>query len=75
MKALRGHISGEGNATRQIAVAETLEFSLHYKNKRPMAFEVFLTKCQKMFTIFVDEGKAKDKKAKIRFLFMAVLRH
>ena len=65
MEALRAHFSGEGNATRRIAVAETLEESLHYKNERTMAFEVFLTKCQKMFTIFHDEGEPKDEKAKI----------
>ena len=72
MVALRNHFSGEGNATRRIAVAETLEATLHYKNERSLPFEAFLTKCQKMFTIYSDEGEAKDEKAKIRFLFKSV---
>ena len=72
MIALRNHFAGEGNATRRIAVAETLEVSLHYKNERSLPFEVFLTKCQKMFTIYSDEGEERDEKAKIRFLFKAV---
>ena len=72
MIALRNHFAGEGNATRRIAVAETLETSLHYKNERSLPFETFLTKCQKMFTIYSDEGEERDEKAKIRFLFKAV---
>ena len=49
MQALRDHFSGEGNASRRIAVAERLRDSLHYRNERSMAFEVFLSRCQKMF--------------------------
>ena len=72
MEALRDHFSGEGSATRRIAVAKALEDSLHYKNERSMTFEGFLTRCQKIFMIYHDEGEPKDEKAKIRFLFKAV---
>ena len=72
MKALRDHFLDEGNATRRIAVVELLELALHYKNKRSMAFEVFLTKYQKMLMIFANKGKPKDEKAKICFLFRVV---
>ena len=72
MKALRDHFKGEGNATRRIAEAERLRESLHYKNERSLSFEVFLTKCQRMFNIYRDENEEMDEKAKIRFLFKSV---
>ena len=72
MQALRDHFKGEGNATRRIAEAERLRESLHYKNERSLSFEVFLTKCQKMFNIYRDENEEMDEKAKIRFLFKSV---
>ena len=37
-----------------------------------MEFELFLTKCQKMYSIFEEEGEAMDEDAKIRFLFKRV---
>ena len=49
--ALRNHFAGEGNATRQMAEADRLFTSLHYKSERAMAFETFLTQCQKMYNI------------------------
>ena len=72
IKALRDHFLGEGNATRSLASAEGLRSSLHYKNERSMAFETFLTQCQRMFNIFKQEKEAMSEEAKIRFLFKAI---
>ena len=72
MKALRDHFSGEGNASRNIAEAEWLRETLHYKNERAMQFEVFLTNMQKMFNIFEKEGETMEEEAKMRTLFKKV---
>ena len=72
MKALRDHFAGEGNATRNISEADRLKESLHYKNERAMAFETFLTQCQKMYNIYEKEGEPMSEEAKIRFLFKRV---
>ena len=67
--ALRNHFAGEGNATRQMAEADRLFTSLHYKSERAMAFETFLTQCQKMYNIREREGDPMNDGAKVRFLF------
>ena len=72
MEALRKHFAGEGNATRNLAEAERLHESIHYKNERAMTFEVFLTQCQKMFNIYEKEGEEMADEAKVRFLFRKV---
>ena len=72
MQALRNHFAGEGNATRNMAEADRLKESLHYKSERSMAFETFLTNCQKMFNIYEKEGEAMPDEAKVRFLFKKV---
>ena len=72
MSALRDHFLGEGNATRSLASAENLRATLHYKNERSMAFETFLTQCQRMFNIFAQENEPMSEEAKIRFLFQAI---
>ncbi len=72
MRALRDHFAGEGNATRNMAEAERLYDSLHYKSERSMAFETFLTNCKKMFNIYETEGEPMLDEAKVRFLFKKV---
>lgn len=72
MKALRDHFLGEGNATRSLASAEGLRSSLRYVNERSMAFETFLTQCQRMFNIFKQENEPMSEEAKIRFLFQSI---
>ena len=72
MSALRDHFLGEGNATRSLASAENLRATIHYKNERSMAFETFLTQCQRMFNIFTQEHEPMSEEAKIRFLFQAI---
>ena len=67
MAALSDHFSCEGNATRRIAEADRLKDTLHYKNERPLPFETFLTKCQKMYNIYAQHGKNITEDAKIRF--------
>ena len=52
VKAIRNPFAGEVNSTRNIYKAEQLRDSIHYKNERLMAFEIFITKCQKMYNIF-----------------------
>ena len=72
MQALRNHFAGEGNVTCNLAEAERLYQSIHYKNERAMNFEVFLTQCQRMFNNFDKEGEAMAEKAKVRFLFRKI---
>ena len=68
MEALRRYFSGEGNATSNLAEAERMQESIHYKGERAMVFETFLTQCQKMFNIYEKEGKEMSDEAKVRFL-------
>lgn len=72
MKALRSHYSGEGNASRRIAIAERMRESLHYKNERLLSFSLFLDKMQRMFNIFKDEGEELTEGAKVRELLKRV---
>lgn len=72
MKQLRDHFSGEGNATRNIAEADRLKDTLHYKSERAMPFETFLTQCQVMFNIYDKEGETMLEDARLRFLFKKV---
>ena len=69
MKALRDNFAGEGNATRNISEADRLKESLHYKSEHALAFETFLTQCQKMYHFYEKEGETMPEEAKIRFLF------
>ena len=66
---LRRHFQGEGNASRRIAIAERMEQTLHYRNERAMAFEVFLSKVQRMYNIFEQQNEGRTEDAKVRFLF------
>ena len=72
MKALRTHFAGEGNATRNMAEADRLHETLHYKSERSMSFEGFLTQCQKMYNIYEKEKEPMTDEAKVRFLFKKV---
>ena len=72
IEALRRHFSGEGNATCNLAEANRMQDSIHYKGERAMAIETFLTQCQKMFNIYEKEGEEISDEAKVRFLFRKV---
>ena len=72
MLALREHYSGEGNASRRIATAKQMREGLHYKNKRSLAFSIFLDRMQKMFNIYKEEGEEFTQNAKICELFKHV---
>lgn len=72
MAALRAHFAGEGNATRNVAEADRLKESLHYKSEKAMAFETFLTQMQKMFNIYETEGEPINEDQKIRLLFKKI---
>ena len=69
MLVLREHYSGEGNASRHIATAERMREGLHYKNKRSLAFSIFLDRMQKMFNIYEEEGEEFTENAKLHKLF------
>ena len=45
---------------------------LHYKNKRSLAFSIFLDRVQKMFNIYEEEGEEFTENAKLRVLFKQV---
>jgi hypothetical protein len=72
MNALRAHFAGEGNASRNMAEAERMHESIHYKSERALSFETFLTQCQKMFNIFEKEGEEMSDESKVRFLFRKI---
>ena len=72
MEALKNHFAGEGNTTRKIARAEQLKISLHYKNESSLKFEVFLTRCQEMYTIYEQNEETMPMEAQIRFLFSKI---
>lgn len=72
MKALREHFEGKGNATRNLAEANRLRESLHYKNERSLSFEKFLSLMQDMFNIYSQEDQELSDKAKIDLLFSKV---
>ena len=72
MEALKRNFSGEGNATRNLAEAEIMQESIHYKSERAMAFETFLTQCQKLFNIYENEDEDMLDEAKVHFLFPKV---
>ena len=72
MQALRAHYADEGNASRNLAEATRLRDTLHYKNERSMAFELFLTLIEKMRYIFEKEGEPWPDSALLRFLFEKV---
>jgi len=72
MQALINHFAEEGNATRNLAEAERLYQSIHYKNEKAMNFETFLTQCQRMFNIFDKKGEVMAEEAKVRFLFRKI---
>ena len=72
MTTLRTHFAGAGNDTRNKAEADRLHDSLHYKSERSMAFEVFLTNCEKMYNIYNKEGEPWPEDRKIRYLIKKV---
>ena len=72
MKRLRAHFSGEGNASRRIAIAERLRDTLFYKNERAMTFELFCNKAQKMFNIFEQQNEPWTEEMKVRFFLKKV---
>ena len=72
MRALENHFAGEGNTSQKIARAELLKTSLHYKNEGSLKFEVFLTRCEEMYTIYEQNEERMPMEAQIRFLFSKV---
>ena len=72
MDALRKHYSGEGNTSRQIAVAERIRDTLHYKNERALSFSAFLDNMQKVFNTFEEEDEIISEQAKVRMLLKKV---
>ena len=74
MSALRAHHQGEGNKTRRISEAERLRDSLHYINERGLPFDSYLSKMQKMFTLFEQNKEPYSNAMKLRFLYDTISR-
>ena len=72
MKSLRNHFTGEVNSTSNISGAKRLHNYVHNKNESSVVFELFLSKLQKMYNIFEEEGDPMEEDAIIRFLFKRV---
>ena len=73
MTLLRSHFSGAGNSTRRVAAVEHMKDTLHYRNERSLTFEVFLSKCQRMFNIYEQQKEPMTEDAKVRFLLKKTL--
>jgi hypothetical protein len=71
-QSLQAHYGGEGNKSVRIKEAEVLRTTLHYKSKRAMSFEKFLTNMQAVFTGFDDNDEILTEAQKIRLLFQKV---
>jgi hypothetical protein len=69
MQALRAHYRGEGNNSRQIATAQQLQSTLHYKGEKALEFGIYLDKVKEMFNIFSDCGEPFTEAAKLRYLW------
>ena len=72
MKALRYQFAGEVNTTKNVTKVKQIRNYIHYKNEGSMEFELFLTKFQKMYNIFEEEGDPMREETKIIFLFKRV---
>jgi hypothetical protein len=52
-QALTAHFTGAGNVSRQLADAEFMEATLHYKSEKgQVTWAEFLIRANKMFTIY-----------------------
>ena len=69
MESLRNHFRGAGNKSRRIAEATRLMETLHYRNEKALAFNVFISKAKKMFNIFDECGEGLQETRKLRFLW------
>lgn len=69
MIALRNHFRGEGNNSRNIAQAQHLRATLHYKSEKAMEFSKYLDLVKKMFNIYSECKEPLAEAAKLRFLW------
>jgi hypothetical protein len=67
--ALQAHNRGKGNNSCQIATAQQMFTTLHYKGEKAFEFGLYLDKVKEMFNIFHDCGEPQPEAAKLRFLF------
>jgi hypothetical protein len=67
--AVQAHYRGEGNNSRQIATAQQMFTTLHYKGEKALKFGLYLDKVKEMFNIFHDCGEPQPEAAKLRFIF------
>jgi len=68
MQRLRAHYRGDSNKTKTVGEAEELPTNLYYKSESAFPFQSFVTKCQKMFTLFKQAGEPYTEAMKTRFL-------
>jgi hypothetical protein len=59
-QALAAHFTGAGNVSRQLADAEYMEATLHYKSEKgQVTWAEFLIRANKMFTIYEENHDPK----------------
>jgi hypothetical protein len=66
--ALRDHYQGAGNVSQQIARAENIHETAHYRSEKMLSFEKFLSLCQEMFNIYEDQEEPWTERQKVSFL-------
>ena len=69
MISLRNHFRGAGNKSRRVAEATRLMDSLHYRNEKALAFNIFISRAKKMFNIFDECEESIPELKKLRFLW------
>ena len=71
-RALVDHYSGVGFQSRQLATAESLDKTLHYKNERAMPFAQFSIKLQQMFNLYREHDQELTNNSKLQHLFRKI---
>jgi hypothetical protein len=66
--ALRNHYNGAGNVSQQLARAEAIRDTVHYRSEKMLNFEKFLAKCQEMFNIYEEHEEDWTERQKVSFL-------
>jgi hypothetical protein len=66
--ALRDHYNGAGNVSQQLARAEGIRDTIHYRSEKMLSFERFLARCQEMFNIYEEHDEGWTERQKVSFL-------
>ena len=69
MAALRAHYQVKGKTIQFIAEAEHLRDSFNYRNECALPFTSYLSKMEKMFTLFEEKKEPYSDSMKLWFLY------